>query len=134
MNYENLTKKELIAIINDQKHLAEAVDQKDKEINRLTAIKAEEIAKIKNSTEAVKVSLEYQVQDLKDQLSKVPDLDKIKEHIDNLTNENNLFRTSLSQYINVFKNLLKSQQGVLDNSIELEAMLYEQITKNGENK
>lgn len=123
MDYTNLKKDELLAVvfslenkIEEQKHLASAVDAKDAEIARLSKQIAE------NKAETVKEvnELKNKIAELKGELhTHVNNKDAIKK----LEEENKRLVAFGNQYISVFRNTLKSLQGTLDNAIELNDIL-----------
>jgi hypothetical protein len=158
MDYSNLKKDELIQLLNEQKHLAEAIEEKDsqilrqdKEIRKLEAklkdqehlakaieakdkeiielknSKAETISKTKAENDRIRTTLEYENQDLRDKLEKMPDIEKMIDYMKKLESDNTFVVSLLKQYMNAFKSYLKSQQGILDNTIELEALITEQL-------
>lgn len=118
MKYEKMTKDELIEKLEEQSHLAAAVEAKDKEIEiqrkNLQAMKAsvdkmeDESAELKELKKAIKV--------LEANNQKVVAIaqEKVK---------------SVGLYRTAFLSLLKSMQGTIDNTIELEALLSEKISK-----
>lgn len=107
---------ELEAKLEEQKHLAEAVEAKDKEIaNHIQANKL-----IRQELETQKQELKLQIE----KLSKVPkDLGKTENDVKILVDENKRLVNVVNQYITVFRNTLKGLQGNLDNAIELEAFI-----------
>jgi hypothetical protein len=49
------------------------------------------------------------------------------DYMKKLESDNTFVVSLLKQYMNAFKSYLKSQQGILDNTIELEALITEQL-------
>jgi predicted nuclease with TOPRIM domain len=98
MEYKDLKKEELVKLLEEQVHLAKAVEAKDAEINKL-------VEKIKK---------------LEVDLAKVPDIKKFEDVITKLQDDNKRLVAFANQHINIFKNTLKALQGTLDNAIELE--------------
>lgn len=60
MDYGKLTKAELIQKLNEQKHLASAVEAKDKEIVELKEAKEKEISRINNELQKARSELKEQ--------------------------------------------------------------------------
>jgi len=118
MKYKDMTKAELIEKLKEQEHLASAVDAKD-----------EEIARYRKNLQAMKA----QVDKREDESA---ELEQLKNAIKILEDNNKKVMTiaqekvkSVSLYKTAFLSLLKSMQGTLDNTIELEALLSEKISK-----
>ena len=105
MEYKDLKKEELVKLLEEQVHLAKAVESKDAEINKL-------VEKIKK--------LEVDLKKLEVDLAKVPDIKKFEDVITKLQDDNKRLVAFANQHINIFKNTLKALQGTLDNAIELE--------------
>ena len=120
MNYKNMTKDDLIKKLESQQHLAQAIEAKDKEILKHIEEKLkmkEEIDTLINSNQGA--------------LKEMP---LLKEHIKRLEESNKKLATiakekvnSAALYVNAFQGLMKSIQGTLDNTIELEALLSKNI-------
>lgn len=113
--------------LKDLEHMAEAVEAKDKEIQKLKTNRAEDVASIKNEMARRINVLELENQSLRERLSSQPDGDKLKEVIDKLTNDNKKLTSFVNQHIRAFRNYLKMQQASLENTIELEALVSEQL-------
>lgn len=113
-----MTKTELIEKLKEQEHLASAVDAKD-----------EEIARYRKNLQAMKESVD-KMEDESAELKQLRNAIKVLE-------ENNKKVIAIAQekvkaveiYKTAFVSLLKSMQGTLDNTIELEALLSEKISK-----
>lgn len=60
MDYNKLTKTELIEKLEEQKHLASAVEAKDKEIVEIKELKEKEIVRINNELQKVRKELNEQ--------------------------------------------------------------------------
>ena len=137
------TKEELIKMLDEQKHLAQAVDAKDSEIVKLKkefdefkrkseTKRAEDIKAIKDSEEKVKLSLQHKVEDLSQRLESYGDVEQLKKGYDILLQENKKLVSSLNSYIQAFRNHMKAVQATLDNTIELEALLFEKLQQKQE--
>lgn len=120
MNYKNMTKDDLIKKLEEQRHLAQAVEAKDKEITK----HIEEKIKMKEEVDAL----------IKANTDAEKELPLLKEHITRLEESNKKLVAiakekvnSASLYVNAFQGLMKSIQGTLDNTIELEALLSKNI-------
>lgn len=111
MNYQLLKKEELIKLLEEQKHLAEAVIAKDKEIVALTKEineVREQLREAKNKNGTVP-ALEHRIKQLEDQVKGLTEF--------------------VSPYIMNFRSTLKGIQGALELGIELEAILSEKLNK-----
>ena len=118
MEIKEMNKAELIAKLEEQKHLAKAVEEKDKEIALLqkeSNLKIEELT-IKNG------KLNAKVVELEATL-------KSQEFVKKLEEENKKVVAHLNMYIEAFRNTLKGNQGVLDNAIQLEAFINESLRR-----
>ena len=123
MEYKDMTKAELIKIIKEQQHLAEAVEAKDKEI----AQHLKDISELEKESEKVK-ALEDEKKYLHNHIKAMEEKDKVLRET-----FNKKFKM-MDIYRNSFQSLMKSVQGSLDNTIELEALLFEKIFKIGDKK
>jgi hypothetical protein len=106
-----MKKEELIKIVEEQKHLAEAVEVKDREI-------------IQKNKEIIELNKLYQ--ELK---SKSPTFAGLETRVKQLEEENKLLVAFVNSYINTFRSTLKGIQGSLELGIELEALLAEKLAK-----
>lgn len=120
MNYKNMTKDDLIKKLESQQHLAHAIEAKDKEI----AGHIKDKLKMKEEIDALVNSNQ----------SALKEMPLLKEHIEKVEDQNNKLRVlarekvnSAALYVNAFQGLMKSIQGTLDNTIELEALLSKNI-------
>jgi len=120
MNYKNMTKDDLIKKLESQQHLAQAIEAKDKEI----AGHIKDKLKMKEEVDAL-------IKANKDSEKEMP---LLKEHITRLEESNKKLVViakekvnSAALYVNAFQGLMKSIQGTLDNTIELEALLSKNI-------
>jgi hypothetical protein len=130
-------KKELqqnILKLKDQVHLASAVETKDVEIQKLkeetekfTPKLAEEISKLKKSFEEKIINKDLEIQSLKEIVSKMPDIEKLKDLVETLSRENKILVKVSNAHLGAFRNLMKSIQGTLDNAIELEAVITDSL-------
>jgi hypothetical protein len=149
MNYNELSKSELLALVlkqakelEDQSHLAEAINSKDREIVGLkNAFELEKKTnKLLNETIQSKAHLEQavitkdkeivelskQARELKVKNEPLPSMEaKIKQ----LEEENKKLVSFLNPYILNFRSTLKGLQGTLELAVELEAVLSEKIAK-----
>jgi transcription antitermination factor NusG len=160
MNYNELSKSELLALVlkqvkelEDQSHLSEAINSKDREINELRQLKDQEITGLKNAYELEKktnkllnetiqskahleqaviskdkeiVELSKQAHELKVKTEPLPSMEaKIRQ----LEEENKKLVAFLNPYILNFRSTLKGLQGTLELAVELEALLSEKIAK-----
>jgi hypothetical protein len=116
MEYKDLKKEELVKLLEEQVHLAKAVEAKDAEINKLEI----SVREIKERTTKEKLELVEKIKELEVDLAKVPDIKKFEDVITKLQDDNKRLVAFANQHINIFKNTLKALQGTLDNAIELE--------------
>jgi hypothetical protein len=116
MEYKDLKKEELVKLLEEQVHLAKAVEAKDVEINKLEI----SVREIKERTTKEKLELVEKIKELEVDLAKVPDIKKFEDVITKLQDDNKRLVAFANQHINIFKNTLKALQGTLDNAIELE--------------
>jgi predicted transcriptional regulator len=114
-----MTKQELTQKINEQTHLAAAVEAKDAEIaqNKQEIIKLkEEYAKINNQL----TEKNLKIQALEKEKSARGSMEEQEKLIKNLAQ-------LLQGYQNSYRAFLKNVQGGLENAVELEALLSEQL-------
>lgn len=123
MEFKEMKKEELIAKLEEQRHLASAVDSKDKEIASLS----KKYAEIKDQAFKEKNELAVKISELEAKLKAVPSITRYEESIKKLEEENKRVIAFANQYINIFKNTLKALQGTLDNAIELQDMLVNTV-------
>lgn len=129
MDLNKMTKEELIQLVQEQSHLASAVEAKDKEIvelktknTRLLSEKDKQIAEINHKH----AELINKVNELE---SKHLSNEKLISTAEKLDAENRKVVAHLNLYIDAFRNTLKAQQGVLDNAIQLEAFISESLRR-----
>jgi hypothetical protein len=117
-----MKKEELIAKLEQQKHLAKAVEEKDKEIalsKKESTLKIEELTIQNGKLNAKVIELE----------AKLKPHEEMLEFVKKLEEENKKVVAHLNMYIEAFRNVLKSNQGVLDNAIQLEAFINESLRR-----
>lgn len=125
MNLEKMTKVELIDLIKEQKHLAEAVEAKDAEIVKLNG-KIKQVEKTvhelndklqeqKHLAEAVEAK-DLEITSLKNQMAREIEKEKHGKAV-----------YLLEQYILAFRSLMQANRGTLDNAIALDNLLREKI-------
>lgn len=104
-NLEKMTKKELIEIINNQYHLANAVDAKDKEITKLTndLVKAQD--KINELNKKI-IDLEVKI--------KTEDVEELKEENEQLKADIAFLERKFLSMTDIFAYNLKDQQALLE--------------------
>jgi ferric iron reductase protein FhuF len=126
MDYKELKKEELIALLEKQKHLAQAVNAKDREIielkNKTHKMMEEHTEKVnslnESAQEKIAAAVQKQTKDLVEKVAKVEE-------------ENKRLVDLFGRYIDFARNTLKAFQGQLDTSIELETLLTEKIIGRG---
>jgi predicted transcriptional regulator len=107
-----MTKQELTQKINEQTHLAAAVEAKDAEIAKLK----EECFKLNNQL----TERNLKIQALEKEKAGRSSMEERERVIKNLAR-------LLQGYQNSYRAFLKSSQGSLENAVELEALLSEQL-------
>ena len=99
--------------IEEQKHLAEAVEAKDKEIAALReGLQLERARGVQNDSKAIENAVKHYEQENK----------QLREEINRRVRE-------LNRIIALHGNLLKSLQGTLDNAIELNEYFVNEVNK-----
>ena len=119
MDYTKLKKEELIVILEEQKHLAEAIDAKDAEISKLSGM----VSELKQKGIEEKNILNGKISELENKLRNIPNISTMEESAKKLDSEYKKLLAFSNQHINVFKNTLKALQGTLDNAIELQDII-----------
>jgi uncharacterized Zn finger protein len=137
MDYTGLKKEELVAKLEEQRHLAAAVEAKDKEIAKLRTETAQSIELLKKDYRDLKSHMAEEIAkkvatiaELEDTIKNFPDIQKLEEAIKLLEEQNKKIVKFSNQHINVFRNTLKSLQGTLDNAIELEDIIVNGVKEN----
>jgi predicted S18 family serine protease len=141
--------------IEEQKHLAEAVEAKDKEIvqlrevqekqiEQIRAMKEREIAELKEQLQKEREKQEKQIEQIR--AMKEREIAELKKQLqekqvqmlsaENLKKENELLKNTLTRrekelnkLIILHGNLLKALQGNLDNAIELNEYFINEVSK-----
>lgn len=115
--------------IEEQKHLAEAVEAKDKEIVQLREVQEKQI-------EQIRAMKEREIAELKEQLQKEREKQVQMLNAENLKKENEFLKNTLTRrdkelnkLIILHGNLLKALQGNLDNAIELNEYFINEVSK-----
>jgi CRISPR/Cas system-associated protein Cas10 (large subunit of type III CRISPR-Cas system) len=133
MDYEKMTKKELVEALKEKEHLASAVKAKDEEINRLKEAKNQLIEKKdvalkeleerladKNQTEYIelKTRTDAELKKTKDALAesqtKLYELDKLRIE-------------QLNEVLYAYGDLLKIMQGTVDTHLKLNTLVVKNI-------
>jgi seryl-tRNA synthetase len=137
MDYTGLKKEELIAKLEEQRHLAKAVDAKDAEIAKIIKDRDAEVVKLKEDYQTLKNNLakdmlkeKEKIAELEKKIAEFPDIKALEEAIKTLEKENKKLVGFANQHINIFKNTLKALQGTLDNAIELEDIVVNGVKEN----
>ena len=105
LNKVGLINKNLLAKVEEQKHLAQAVEAKDIEINKAVSTRDEALAKIEELNTRIHV------------------LEIANEQLRKGAEETKTVIDSFNKYIVFTRNLLRTMQGTLENTIELESAL-----------
>ena len=133
MDYTAMKKDELLALVltlqnklEEQKHLAEAVNAKDEEIAKLSKHSADSKASYVKEIEGLKVK----ISELTEQVRNAPSVEKFKDVIKGLEEKNKELVAFANRLINIQKNTFKALQGNLDNAIELHDILINGVKEN----
>lgn len=116
----NRTKAELYEELQKMRHLSEAVEAKDLEIYNLKKEKEKAMKRLQEENKKLEGEIAKNNKD-------VSDLEKLLIENKTFRETNEKLINFINSYVNSTRNYLKSQQGNLDNMIELEAMLSEII-------
>jgi hypothetical protein len=122
METKEMNKSELLSKLQEQQHLAQAIEAKDKEIALLqkeSKLKIEELTIQNGKLNAKVVELE----------TKIKPHEELLELVKKLEGENKKVVAHLNMYIEAFRNTLKGSQGILDNAIQLEAFINESLRR-----
>ena len=131
--------------MENQKHLAAAVDAKDKEISEHIKAKQkteQELIELKNlrlSISQANATVEFKNQELiklknefevyKKSVPSVEVLENLKKEVKLLEEKNKSLIDFLNPYVSNVRSLFKGIQGTLELGIEIEALLSEKINK-----
>jgi len=152
MEFEKLSKAELVVkaqelfnIVENQKHLAAAVEAKDKEISEHIKAKQkteQELIELKNlrlSISQANATVEFKNQELikiknefeayKKNVPSVEVLENLKKEVKLLEEKNKNLIDFLNPYVSNVRSFLKGIQGTLELGIENEALLSEKLNK-----
>ena len=127
MDYEKLTKAELIEKLNEKKHLAEAVNAKDKEIANL---KKEKNDKDENLLQEIE-KLNNKNKELNHQLVGSMTKEKVEEYVKSVQEENKTIREVANYYIKIHTDFLKQTQQNLEMAIFTEDLVSQKIKNPG---
>lgn len=105
MNYKDFTKDQLISELEKHKHLAEAVDEKDRQI----------------------LDLITQVKELNNLLNGSIKKEELKNYTETVEKERKLALDIANSYIQAFRDLLKQQKVNLDIAISYENLLSQKL-------
>lgn len=127
--------------LNKQSHLAQAVEAKDTEIEKLKSfIKAneikfaEQVSQIKKSYQEQTVAKDVELEELRHLIPEMEKIGKLQDSVQNLQEENKRIISTANLYVNAFRNLMRALQGTLDNSIEYEALITQTVQSQNKNK
>ncbi len=115
-NLEKKTKKELIEIINNQYHLANAVDAKNKEITKLTNDLVKTQDKINELNKKI-IDLEVKI--------KTEDVEELKEENEQLKADIAFLERKFLSMTDIFAYNLKDQQALLERNNFLRNEVFE---------
>jgi predicted RNase H-like nuclease (RuvC/YqgF family) len=131
MNLEKFSKAELLELAREREFLAQAVEAKDTEIaklyEKLNSFKDEKAwAKVKDLENRL-IEKDKQIKSLEDRVTGIDRSEQLEIELNTLRREMNNISTIFNRYINFTRGYLKTQQGSLDNTIELEGLLTSMI-------
>lgn len=131
MNLEKFSKAELLELAREREFLAQAVEAKDTEIaklyEKLNSFKDEKAwAKVKDLENRL-IEKDKQIKSLEDRVTGIDRSEQLEIELNTLRREMNHISTIFNRYINFTRGYLKTQQGSLDNTIELEGLLTSMI-------
>jgi len=124
----------LNAEVQNNKHLTKAVENKDKEISEIKKHRAEELAAVKQEEERIKTSMRYQIEEYERQLKELPDIELMKNVINELTNKNRALANFVKEYTQAYRNHLQLQQTHLDTAIQLESFITKELQNLNKNE
>lgn len=163
MEFEKLSKAELVVkaqemakLIEDQKHLAAAVEAKDKQIielikassilekdaldgraaknatlqlNATVDVKNQEINKLRGEIEALKKTQKDELELIKKNTPDLKTIEVLSNNVKLLEERNKALIEFVNPYVINVRSLLKGLQGTLELGVETEAILSEKINK-----
>lgn len=115
--------------IEEQKHLAEAVEAKDKEITQLRKTQEKQIEQIRTMKEREIAALKEQLQKEREKHVQTLNAENLKKENELLNNTLTRREKELNKLIILHGNLLKALQGNLDNAIELNEYFINEVSK-----
>ena len=121
MEYDKLTKAELIELLQDQQHLAAAVEAKDKEITQLKESDNKKIQELQQRVD--NILKEYEGSIKKEQLEKLTK---------QITEERDYAMEIANNYIRTYTDFLKQTQQNLEMAIFTEGLISKKIKNRGE--
>lgn len=138
MDYSQLTKAELIEKLNEQKHLAQAVEAKDKEIANLLKEKQnkdekllQEISQIRTQKQKEIEELNKTIKELNHQLIGSMTKEKVEQYVKDVQEENKTIREVANYYIKIHTDFLKQTQQNLEMAIFTEDLVSQKIKNPG---
>jgi alpha-glucuronidase len=138
MDYSQMTKAELIEKLNEQKHLAQAVEAKDREISILNKEKEkkdenllQELSQIKEQKQKEIEGLKKSIKELNEQLIGSMTKEKVEEYVKNVQEENKNIREVANYYIKIHTDFLKQTQQNLEMAIFTEDLVSQKIKNPG---
>ena len=144
-----ITLEEAVKKLEEQKHLAESIEHKDGQINKLTdeikelkktiaTLKTENQANrhlasaVENKDEQIRllgIETDTLRKELKQAINENEKVKVLEDQIKKLTEQSTSIVAVANGYINNFRSYLKATQGALEIAVELEALLSEKIKK-----
>jgi predicted ATP-dependent protease len=125
MKYEKMTKEELIKKLEEQKHLAHAVESKDREIARILKRGAEEKQKYHTSLKLLKEQVAEKELLIKESFSK----EQFKEEVDKVWKEAQLSVDKANAVLNGYTKALRLLNAALDMVNENDRHMSEKLKK-----
>lgn len=122
MDYSSMKKEELIKLLEDQRHLAQAVEVKDKEIFDLKS-------KIENKENHLKDEIRRLQEEVNIWQKRGTEAERKNVNSSELVEKNAELVDFGNKYIKMHTNMLQSIQGIIELSSDLEKTLIEKIQK-----
>ena len=125
MKYEKMTKEELIKKLEEQKHLAHAVESKDREISEINKRGAEQQERYNTSLKVLKEQIKEKELIIKQSFSK----EQFKEEVDKIWKEAQLSVDKANFVLNGYTKALRLLNAALDMVNENDRHMSEKLKK-----
>ena len=122
---KELTRQELREKLKEQKHLASAVEAKDKEMTKLKESHRQLVDSFKKEIEELK----KEINGLKDNAKGLVHLSEVQEKINKVKEENKNLVDTTNLYIEMYHNYLKQTQHNLEMALFTEQVISDKFKK-----